>query len=303
MLRTKNINKSFSGVKVLDKVSLLVEKGKVVGLLGANGAGKTTTMRVISGFLKADSGEVIINKKKVGKGVGYKKEIGYLPEGNPLYEQMTVLEYLHFIAKMREVEEERRVKEVLEVVRDCGLLEVYEKKIDILSKGFKQRVGLASALLGSPKILILDEPTSGLDPKQRVEIRKLIKKLAREKAVLISSHILSEIEQICNEIVVIQKGEVAWSGKIKDLGKGAKKRLILIVKRGKEKSLRIGKVVGVKIKVVERSKEWRIIFEGKNKKVNLSKKALELAGKKKWEVIEMKEEKGNLEKEFLKLIK
>jgi ABC-2 type transport system ATP-binding protein len=301
MLRVKKIDKSFSGTKVLEGIDLSVEVGDVVGLLGPNGAGKTTTMRVISGFLKAESGEIMVDGKKTDRGVEYKRKIGYLPEGNPLYEQMTVLEYLQLIAELREVKKEKRKEEVLKRVNECGLFEVGLKRIETLSKGFKQRVGLAASLLGNPKILMLDEPTSGLDPKQIVEIRKLIKKLAPKKAVLISSHILSEIQQLCDRVVIIQKGKVIWSGKIKDLGKGKDKILILRIKKPKQDE-KIEKIEGVKIKVEKEGKEWRVILTAKGKRSDLSKKALELATKMNWSVLEMKEEGGSLESEFLKLV-
>lgn len=304
MLVVKKIDKSFSGVKVLQKISLSVEKGSIVGLLGPNGAGKTTTMRIITGFLSANSGEVMVNGKKT-KGVEFKKEIGYLPEGNPLYEQMTVLEYLYFVAELRGVEKEKRKKEVLESVANCGLSQVCKKKIEILSRGFKQRVGLASALLGDPQILVLDEPTSGLDPRQIVEIRKLIKRLSAKKAVLISSHILSEMQQLCDEVVIIQSGKLVWSGKTEDLGKrkGRGSRFILRIKKPRVGSKKIKSIKGVEIKIEKKVREWKINLSSKNSKVNLSKKALKLAADMEWSVLEMKEEERDLESEFLKLIK
>lgn len=304
MLVVKKIDKSFSGVKVLQKISLSVKKGSIVGLLGPNGAGKTTTMRIITGFLSANSGEVMVNGKKT-EGVEFKKEIGYLPEGNPLYEQMTVLEYLYFVAELRGVEKEKRKKEVLERVADCGLSQVRKKKIGILSRGFKQRVGLASALVGDPQILVLDEPTSGLDPKQIVEIRKLIKRLSAKKAVLISSHILSEMQQLCDEVVIIQNGKLVWSGKTKDLGKrkGKGSRFVLRIKKPRVDSKKIKSIRGVEIKIEKKAREWKINLSSKNSKVNLSKKALKLAADMEWSVLEMKEEERDLESEFLKLIK
>jgi len=302
MLAVKKVDKSFSGVRVLQKISLSVKKGSIVGLLGPNGAGKTTTMRIITGFLNANSGEVIVNGKKTG-GVEFKKEIGYLPEGNPLYGQMTVLEYLHFVAELRGVEKEKRREEVLESVADCGLSGVCKKKIEILSRGFKQRVGLASALLGDPQILVLDEPTSGLDPKQIVEIRKLIKRLSAKKAVLISSHILSEMQQLCDEVVIIQRGKPVWSGKIKDLGKRKGKRFVLRIKKPRSGSKKIKTIRGVEVEIEKRVKDWKVSLVSKNSRTNLSKKALELAADMEWSVLEMKEERGDLESEFLKLIK
>lgn len=301
MLSVKKIDKSFSGVKVLTGISLSVKTGSIVGLLGPNGAGKTTTMRIISGFLKADAGEVKVNGRTTTGKVDYKKNIGYLPEGNPLYDQMTVFEYLHLIAELRGVKKEKIKKEVLERVLSCGLAGIGQKKIETLSKGFRQRVGLASALVGDPMILMLDEPTSGLDPKQIVEIRKLIKKLSVQKAVLISSHILSEIQQLCNEVVIIQKGKLVWSGKIKDLGKGKDRKLVLRIKKPKT-DRKIKKIEKVKIKVEKEGKVWRIVLASKDRKANLAQKALGLANDMGWSVLEMKEEGKDLESEFLKLI-
>ncbi|MCL4384035.1 ABC transporter ATP-binding protein [Patescibacteria group bacterium] len=221
MLKLKNINKSFGQTQVLFDVDLEIKNKKVVALLGPNGAGKTTVMRIITGFLTPNSGEVQWDQETVNTAdVEYKKQIGYLPENNPLYGWMTVGEYLKFISNLKSGY--ARGDEILKVASECGIEDVVGKKIEILSKGYKQRVGLAAALLGDPKLLVLDEPTSGLDPNQILEIRALIKKLAKEKSVILSTHILPEAKAICDDIIIINRGQIVLneiSTKVKNLEK------------------------------------------------------------------------------------
>lgn len=213
MLRVKNVDKSFGDKKVLKKINLELKEKGIYGLLGVNGAGKTTLMRIIVGTLKADNGKVIGRDKN---------RTGYLPENNPLYPQMTVAEYLELIAKLKDENENFNI---LKVMGKCGLMKVKQEKIENLSKGFKQRVGLAAALLGNPKLLVLDEPTSGLDPKQVVEIKKIIKELAKDKTILISTHILGEAKDICDELIIINKGKIVLKEKAKKI-KNLRKKFI-----------------------------------------------------------------------------
>lgn len=228
MLQLKNIVKSFEKREVLRGINFEVKDGSVVGLLGPNGAGKTTLMRVIVGFYKANKGEVWWKGQLVDTKEGnYKKSIGYLPENNPLYPDLTVVEYLMMIARLKGVAETKLAKEIHKVTGDCGLEEYRGKVIETLSKGFRQRVGLAAALIGEPKLLILDEPTAGLDPNQIVEIRQLIKSLAKKKAVVLSTHILSEAKEICDELWIINNGAVVLHQKTKTIRNLEKKFLEL----------------------------------------------------------------------------
>lgn len=207
-LIVSNLTKIYGQQKAVDDISFAIGNNEIVGFLGPNGAGKSTTMKIITGYLAADSGTAIINGINVNVGpLEAKKQIGYLPEGNPLYYEMYVREYLEFIAGIHQLKSgvKSRIEEVIDLT---GLRVESNKKTGQLSKGFKQRVGLAAALIHDPKVLILDEPTTGLDPNQIVEIRQVIKDLGKNKTVLFSSHILQEVESICDRIIIINKGSI-----------------------------------------------------------------------------------------------
>jgi ABC-2 type transport system ATP-binding protein len=206
-LSVSNLTKIYGKQKAINDISFSIGNNEIVGFLGPNGAGKSTTMKIITGYLAADSGEAVVNGIHVNsEPLKAKKEIGYLPESNPLYYEMYVREYLEFIAGIHQLKSARqRIEEVIELT---GLQPESNKKTGQLSKGYKQRVGLAAALIHEPKVLILDEPTTGLDPNQIVEIRQLIKNLGKNKTVLFSSHILQEVETICDRIIIINKGTI-----------------------------------------------------------------------------------------------
>lgn len=230
MLEVKNISMSFGKTKVLDNISFKVNKNTVVGLLGPNGAGKTTLMRIIVGFYKANQGKLLWNGKIVDtKSVVHHSRVGYLPESNPLYGYLTVAEYLSFVEKLKEKPGEIQGEKLIKIVGECGLKEVVGQKIETLSKGYKQRVGLAAALIGDPEILILDEPTSGLDPNQIIEIRTLVKKLAKKKMVILSTHILPEAKAVCNQIMVINRGKIVMDQETKTIKNLEKKFVKLTV--------------------------------------------------------------------------
>ncbi|MBU1110384.1 ATP-binding cassette domain-containing protein [Patescibacteria group bacterium] len=215
MIELKEVTKKFNNTIAVDNISLKVKQGEVLGFLGPNGAGKTTTMRLITGFLAPDSGSVIVDNMSVEiKPVEIKKRIGYLPEDNPLYTYFTAREYLNFIAAAREVTTDDGFKKLTRV---CGINEIIDKSISQLSRGYRQRVGLAATMLHDPMILILDEPTSGLDPNQIAEIRSLIKELGKEKTVILSTHILSEVEATCDRVIIIDKGRIVGNGTVKEL--------------------------------------------------------------------------------------
>ena len=208
-----NLSKHFGQQIAVNDVSFQVAKGEILGFLGPNGAGKTTTMRMITGYLSADSGEITVNEIPVSEdNHQIKASIGYLPEHNPLYLDMYVVEYLHYVARIYKINQpQKRIEEVLEMT---GLRSEQHKHIRSLSKGYRQRVGLAQAILHDPEVLILDEPTSGLDPNQLVEIRQLIRDLGKEKTILLSTHIMQEVQALCDRVVIINKGKIVGDGNI-----------------------------------------------------------------------------------------
>ncbi len=216
----KNINKSYySGLsKVLNNISVDFRKNKVTGFLGLNGAGKTTTMKIITTYLKPDSGEVLVDNINIlDNPLAIRKMVGYLPENFPLYEDLKVNEFLEFVADVKGVDNIK--EEVFKIMQMVGLLNYKDYFLRELSKGYKQRVGLAQAILGDPKVIILDEPTQGLDPFQIIEIRKLIKKLSVNRSVILSTHIMQEVEAICDDIVIIHKGNILLNGELNELAK------------------------------------------------------------------------------------
>ena len=211
-----NLSKNYGIQKAVNNISFNVQKGEIVGFLGPNGAGKSTTMKMITGYLDADAGNIEVCGIDVTKNIiESKKKIGYLPEANPLYFEMYVREYLLFIAGVHEIKNSKERTE--EIIKTVGLTLEANKKIGQLSKGYKQRVGLAAALIHEPEVLILDEPTSGLDPNQIIEIRNVIKALASNKTVLFSSHILQEVEAICDRVIIINKGNIVADDSLQNL--------------------------------------------------------------------------------------
>ncbi len=212
MIEVKNLVKKYGDHTAVDHLSFTVEKGQIYGFLGPNGAGKSTTMNIMTGYLGATDGEVLINGHDILKEPeAAKKSIGYLPELPPLYMDMTVMEYLKFSAELKKIKKEDREQEIEKALKLVKLADVQDRLIKNLSKGYKQRVGLAQAILGFPEIIILDEPTVGLDPKQIIEIRELIRELAKEHTVILSSHILAEIREVCDYIMIISKGKLVAS--------------------------------------------------------------------------------------------
>lgn len=208
MIEVKNLSKSYGDKKAVDNISFKANDGEILGFLGPNGAGKSTTMNILTGYLSSTSGEAYINGKEILEDpIAAKKEIGYLPEFPPLYLDMTVREYLYFVYELKgcKLPRNTHLKEICELVK---IDNVYNRIIKNLSKGYKQRVGLAQALVGNPNVLILDEPTVGLDPKQIIEIRTLIRKLGKNHTVILSSHILTEVQAVCDRIVVINQGKI-----------------------------------------------------------------------------------------------
>jgi len=215
-LEIKNISKKYNDQDALINVSFSLKQGDIVGFLGPNGAGKTTLMKIITSTLKQDIGDVIVfGNNTITNDIVTKNNIGYLAENNPLYKEMDVNEYLYFIAELYKTKNKKEI--INSLIKKTGLENERTKKIEQLSKGFKQRVGIAASLINDPKVLILDEPTTGLDPNQLIEIRNLIKEVGKEKIVLLSTHILQEIPKICNHIIIINKGKIVENIKMDEL--------------------------------------------------------------------------------------
>lgn len=212
-LEIKNLTKKFGEQTALNDINITIEKNEIIGLLGPNGAGKSTLMKSIVGVLKIDEGQILFNAKDIiSHELESKKNIGFLPENNPLYMEMFVKEYLNFVANIHQVPNSR-VEEVIELV---GITTEKSKKISQLSKGYKQRVGLAQAILHQPDLLILDEPTNGLDPNQIIEIRNVIKEIGKEKTVILSTHIMQEVEALCSRVILIHKGNIVMDSPIEE---------------------------------------------------------------------------------------
>lgn len=228
-IEVKNLTKIYGEQKAIDHISFHIPKGEIVGFLGPNGAGKSTTMKIITGYLQQEDGDAFVCGTNVkAQPIETKRKIGYLPEANPLYEDMYVKEYLGFVADVHSVSGNRSaaVNKAIELV---GLTPESKKKIGQLSKGYKQRVGLAAALIHEPEVLILDEPTSGLDPNQIIEIREVIKNLGKEKTVLFSSHILQEVEAVCDRVIIINKGKIVADDTVSSLQKANKDSHLVLV--------------------------------------------------------------------------
>ncbi len=210
MIRVENLTKYYDDVCAVDRISFNVKKGEILGLLGPNGAGKTTTLRMLTGFLKPSSGRIHVGDYSIeDQLLEIKKILGYLPESAPLYHDMLVFDYLRFVADLRGMDAGRHLDRIRELGDLCGINEVMHQPIGELSKGYRQRVGLAHAMMNDPEVLVLDEPTSGLDPNQIVEIREIIRRIGKAKTVVFSTHILSEAEATCDRVVIIHRGKIA----------------------------------------------------------------------------------------------
>ena len=229
MIQVTNLSKNYNTLQVLKDISFTVADGEILGFLGPNGAGKTTTMKIITGYTAPTSGSVKVNNIEVSEHpLPIKRQIGYLPEAVPLYDDMTVLEYLEFIADIRLLRSKRDALQ--NVIKICGLSKMIRRPIGELSKGFRQRTCLAQALLHNPDILILDEPTSGLDPNQIAEIREVIKEIGQKKTVILSTHILQEVQATCNRVIIINEGKIVASGTTEELERQAQGKQSVYVK-------------------------------------------------------------------------
>jgi len=240
MIAVQNLTKKYGENKALDNVSFEVHDGEVLGFLGPNGAGKSTTMKIITGFISPTEGTALVdNLDIVDNSFEIRSQVGYLPESNPLYSDMKVWEYLQFVAAARQIPKDKRKGAIKRMTDVCGLKDVIGKGIDQLSKGYRQRVGLAQAMIHDPDILIMDEPTSGLDPNQIVEIRDLIKKIGKEKTIILSTHILPEVQATCSRVVIINQGKIVAQGTTEELTASTAGREVVYVKlRGDREKIR-----------------------------------------------------------------
>ncbi len=285
------ITKKYGRQNAVDKLSFQVKTGEILGFLGPNGAGKTTTMKAITGYLETNEGDIEVGGISVNQNPEeVKKFIGYLPEHNPLYQDMPVIDYLGFIAGLHGVEKKQIENRVTEMIQVCGLKSEKHKKIRELSKGYKQRVGLAQAMIHNPEVLILDEPTTGLDPNQIVEIRELIKKIGHEKTVILSSHILAEVEATCDRILIINNGKIVANGTAEELRRQAQGNELLKVEIGN--ATRNDAFIALKslpsVELVDFVENEGALFEvHSNKGQNSAKAIFDLCVKKGWFVTQL----------------
>ena len=303
MIRIDSLSKEFGAVKAVRSISFSLNDGEIVGFLGANGAGKSTTLKMMTGYLTPTAGNVYVDDQNIiDNSLDIQKQIGYLPELNPLYAEMKVHEYLKFHAEIRHIIGEEFNKALKRVVGECGLKGVVHRTVGNCSKGYKQRIGLAAAMIHDPKILILDEPVSGLDPNQIVEIRELIKKLGKEKLVLMSSHILQEIQATVNRIIIIHEGKIVADGTSEELISDSKgmTQLHLEISGSEENDIQDMKAVIPSITVNSIKKDGplvQVILEYQNT-VDPRKDVFEYAVEKGWIITEMSASKRNLEDIF-----
>ena len=297
-IKVKKLTKLYGTQKALTEVSFEINKGEIVGFLGPNGAGKSTLMKILTGYIPQSNGDALICNLDINKNsIETRSRIGYLPEHNPLYLDMYVKEYLEFVANIYNVNH----KYIDEMIKKTGLLKEQHKLIGSLSKGYRQRVGLAQALIHNPEVLILDEPTTGLDPNQLIEIRSLIKEVGRKKTVLLSTHIMQEVEAICDRVIIINKGQIVANKTIIELQKSKGNRKLITVefdkKAGKKELMKIGNV----LEAIELKGNNYQIFS--DSKFDLRPAIFEFAVNNKLTVLQMNIEEQKLESIFQELTK
>jgi ABC-2 type transport system ATP-binding protein len=304
MIEVTELCKRFGETRAVDDISFHIRKGEIVGLLGPNGAGKTTTMRLLTHYLAADSGRIHLAGIDVaGNPIAARRKVGYLPENAPLYNDLSVYEVLKYVAAIRRVPRVERRARIKEMVRVCGLDEVLAKSVGVLSKGYRQRVGLAQTLIHDPPILILDEPTTGLDPNQIVEIRELIKGVGKEKTIIISTHILSEVQAACSRVIIINKGKIIADGTTRDLAEKLEAKETFLVKVRGEKGL-VEAALGEAMFVTSFESRWseegthQYRIEGPG---DLGEALFRLAAAKGFVLLEIQKETVSLEEIFTRL--
>lgn len=308
MIEVKNVTKKYGKVVAVDNISFTIKDGEIIGLLGPNGAGKSTTMNMITGFIEPTEGTIVIDgfdiEKKPRKA---KKEIGYMPEGVPIYTDMTVKEFVTYMAEIKKVDRKTRKEQVEKIIEETGLKDVEKKLTRNLSRGYKQRVSMAGALVGEPKILILDEPTVGLDPKQITEIRNLIKSLGKKHTIILSSHILSEVSQICQKVIIINKGKIIAVDTPENLeNKVTNKNDIYVTVEDTENKIKevaknIKEITKIELIKENDDKTKQYLIES-TKDTDLRKILFQEFAKENITIFEMKKADATLEDAFMKLI-
>lgn len=308
MIEVKNITKKYGKFTAVDNLNFKVEDHEIMGFLGPNGAGKSTTMNMITGYIEPTKGKIIVNGYDISKTPKKaKRQIGYMPESVPLYNDLTVREFIKYMADLKNVKRSEKKAEIEKVLEETGTKSVENKLIKNISRGYKQRVSMAGALIGNPDILILDEPTVGLDPKQITEIRNLIKKLGKTHTIILSSHILSEVSQICNKVIIINKGKILAIDTPENLEKQtqSENNIIITVEDSKNKMKTIKEIIPEikEIKLIkdnnDGTKQYLITSE---KEIDLRKKIFEELPKQEITIFELKQTETTLEDAFLKLI-
>ena len=308
LIEIKHLTKKYGNFVAVDDISFTVKDHEVVGFLGPNGAGKSTTMNMITGFIEPTKGRVIVNGFDISRNpIKAKRQIGYMPEGTPLYKDLTVKEFVSYMADLKRVKRKNRKEEVKKVLEETGLTDVQNKLIRNVSRGYKQRVSMAGALVGNPDVLILDEPTVGLDPKQIAEIRALIKQLGKNHTVILSSHILSEVSRICERVVIINHGKILAVDTPENLEKSTKKENSILVtvedKKNNMKDIKT-KLKGVnEITKIKNNEDGTVQYKiSANKNVDIRKKVFDVLPKNDISIFELKKNENTLEDAFLTIV-
>ncbi len=301
MINIENLVKDYGKTRALNGINVEIPRGQVIGLLGPNGAGKSTTLRILTGYLKPTSGTITVKGLDVTKNpVEVKKMIGYLPESAPLYSEMLVFDYLNYIADIRNIKNPEKEKRINELASLCGIKSVMHRPVRTLSKGYKQRVGLAQALIDDPEILVLDEPTSGLDPNQIVEIRSIIREIGKEKTVIFSTHILSEAEAACSRVVIVNKGEIAADGSTEMLKNAANssQNIELLISGADEKEAETAFKTLNGVSSIDIKKHEDGLMLNLSCKQDMRKDIYQMIKKTDWVLLEMIQQKQTLETIF-----
>lgn len=303
MIEVSTVSKSFGSLQAVQNVSFTVNQGEVVGFLGPNGAGKSTTMRMMTGYITPDKGDITVDGVSViTSPILVQEKIGYLPENNPLYKDMLVSDFLDYSARLKGIKKSALHDALTQSVRHAGITDVYYRPIHELSKGYRQRVGLACALLSSPKILILDEPQEGLDPNQRAEIRELIRSLAKQHTVILSTHVLAEVEAVCNRMIIMNKGSIVADGTPNELmkkGGGGTQLTVELEGRNIEKELK--NVFGASVISIHKVKESVYKAVLSQKRAKLQPELSKASKKNDWVIWKLSEDREDLEQVFQKL--
>ncbi len=308
LIEVKNVTKKYGSVTAVDNISFTVKDGEVIGFLGPNGAGKSTTMNMITGFIEPTEGSIIVNGDDISKKAKKaKRQIGYMPENVPIYYELTVKEFIKYMAELKKMPRKQRKEDIEKVLKQTGLEEVQNKLIKNLSRGYKQRVSLAGALIGNPEVLILDEPTVGLDPKQIIEIRNLIKELGKEHTVILSTHILPEVSQICEKVIIINEGKIIAIDTPEHLEEKTKEEnVLLLTVEDKEEHMKNMKEQLEKVKEIKMIKDnedgTKQYMVTSDSDVDLRKSLFEVLPKQNITIFELKKAETTLEDAFIRLI-